>query len=167
MENVRLMNCSKKQSTRRGQTIIEVLVAFGLLTTIAVGSYSLLFTGMKFAIATREETQAVALVTYVMNQKLSLANKSYPMPYIKDVDFYTNPTKNPFLMIETGYYNNTIYVSSTLLPLEEVTRDNGDWQEPGYGVTKDGEPAFMRLEIKARVLRTETIYVDSRVVRIR
>lgn len=139
------------KGNKKGQTIIEVMVAATLITVIMSAVLNLMYTGLKFSLQTREETRVIGRANKVMNEGLYQVNVSYPL---------TN--ENAFDM------NTTIDGFTITRDLIDLT-DNGveENPEPGYEVMKDGDYVFMKMIVTVGIADKNIWHSDSRVIKVR
>lgn len=143
-----------KKRMKKGQTFIEVLVALTVLMTVMMAAFIILFTTLRFAISTREETQAVAKIMQIANERISEANRSYSPTTNYDTLFYLAP--------------GTVYYDGALVLVESTLHDITDSNEPGYGMfDESGNAVFKKYIVSVRVARSGEIFTESRLVKVK
>lgn len=138
---------------KKGQTIIEVMVAATLITIIMSAVLNLMYTGLKFSLQTREETILIGKANKFMNEGLYQVNISYPIP---DADIPNVFDRN---VVENGFVINRDLVA---------LQSDGESEEPCYDIVNEsGQALFMKLVITASIPDKGIVYEDSRVVKVK
>lgn len=140
----------KPRQTKRGQTIIEVMVATTIITIIMATVLNLMYSGLKFSVRTREETRAIGKANDIMNEGLKKANEVYPV--VESTIYLSTPLDSE------GF---SIY--RELVSLET----DGENCDPGYGITSGGQPVFKKIVVTIGIPNKDVNFTDSRVIRVR